>query len=167
MKKIITILMTIGVIFGLAACGTNNDTNSAESNEIEDSTEVTKDEGNTNEVDSEEESEQSKEGNSTNTSNENENCDSKTQNNKEEENNTEEENSKNEEFKESEVIEKEIDVSDLNVEIETDNDNNRVILFKENNKPVYKTVYIKRDQRLKIIDIENNEGQIYNKIIES
>src|SRR5699024_3486024 len=135
MKKIITILMTIGVIFGLAACGTNNDTNSAESNEIEDSTEVTKDEGNTNEVDSEEESEEEK--------------------------------SKIEEFKESEVIEKEIDVSDLNVEIETDNDNNRVILFKENNKPVYKTVYIKRDQRLKIIDIENNEGQIYNKIIES
>src|SRR5690625_8036928 len=93
MKKRITILMTIGVIFGLGACGTNNDTNSAESNEIEDSTEVTKDEGNTNEVDSEEESEQSNEGNSTNTSNENENSDSKT------ENNTEEENSKIEEYK--------------------------------------------------------------------
>ena len=165
MRKIITILITIGVIFGLAACGTNNDTNSADSNEIEDNEEVTKDEENKKEVDSEEtenkESDQSNDGNNINSSNENENSDSET------ESNTEEENSEVREFEESEVIEEEVDVSGLNVDIETDNDNNRVILFKENNKPVYKTVYIKRDQRLKIIDIKNNEGQIYNEIIES
>ena len=162
MRKIITILITIGVIFGLAACGTNNDTNSAKSNEIKDNVEVTKDEENKREIDSEEtepkESDQSNDGDNINSSNEN--SDSETESNTEE-------NSEIREFEESEVIEEEVDVSDLNVEIETDNDNNRVILFKENNKPVYKTVYIKRDQRLKIIDIKNNEGQIYNEIIES
>lgn len=162
MKKIMTILITIGVMFGLAACGTNNDTNSAESNEVEDNLEVAEDEENTKEVDSEEieheESEQSNDRNNINSNNEN--SDSETENNTEE-------NSKIGEFEELEVIEEEVDISDLNIEIETDNDNNRVILFKENNQPVYKTVYIKRDQRLKIIDIKYNEGQIYNEIIES
>lgn len=68
-------------------------------------------------------------------------------------------------FEESPVIEKEVDVSGLDVEIETDNRNNRVILFLDNKKPIYKTIYVKHDQRLKIIDIGKNEGQIFNEII--
>lgn len=68
-------------------------------------------------------------------------------------------------FEESPVIEKEVDVSGLDVEIETDNRNNRVILFLDNKKPIYKTIYVKHDKRLKIIDIGKNEEQVFNEII--
>lgn len=69
-------------------------------------------------------------------------------------------------FEEALVIEDEVDVSGLDVDIQTDNRNNRVILFLDNNEPIYKTIYVKHKQRLKIIDIQQDAGQIFNEVIE-
>lgn len=50
------------------------------------------------------------------------------------------------------------------MEIETDNQYK--ILFKDGDKEVYKTVYVIHNQRFKTIDIINDEGQIYDEIID-
>lgn len=68
-------------------------------------------------------------------------------------------------FEEATVIEDEIDVSELTVKVETDNRNNRVILFFDGDELLYKTIFVKRDNRLKIIDIKHDDGQIFNNII--
>jgi len=68
-------------------------------------------------------------------------------------------------YEEADVIEEQIDVADMDVKIETDNPNKRVLLFSDNDKVMYKTIYIKEKQRLKIIDIYEDKGQIFNETI--
>lgn len=49
--------------------------------------------------------------------------------------------------------------------IETDNPGNRIILFENNNGVnVYKSIFVKNDNRLKIIKLED-DGLIYNDIV--
>lgn len=147
MKRILTLMLTIGLMFGLVACG-GNDEETPEKETTEESTESTEETEVEEETTPEEEIEEPEE--------------------KVEEPTSETETKENSEiadFEEASVIEDEIDVSDLDVEIEADNDNKRVILFKDGNRAVYKTIYIKGEQRLKVIDIIDNEGQIYNEII--
>lgn len=77
-------------------------------------------------------------------------------------------NSKQEEltsFPEYEVLAEEIKMESLEAEIKTDNPNNRVMILKdENGEKKYKSVYIKKKKRLKIISL-NEEGQIFNEVI--
>src|SRR5699024_4573702 len=74
-------------------------------------------------------------------------------------------NDKRAKYEEVEVIEEHIDIADMDVKVETDNPNKRVLLFSDNDKVMYKTIYIKEKQRLKIIDIYEDNGQIFNEII--
>lgn len=77
-------------------------------------------------------------------------------------------NSKNEEltsFSEYKVLAVEINMENLDAEIKTDNPNNRVMILKdEDGNKKYKSVYIKKKERLKIISLDD-EGQVFNKII--
>lgn len=141
MKRTLTLLVTIGIMFGLVACG-GDDEETLEPNETEDNT-ATEEKVDEEAVEEPEETEKEIEEPVSET----------------------ETNSEITDFEEASTIEAEIDVSDLDVEIETDNQNNRVILFKDGDKAVYKTIFVKNDKRLKIIDIIDNEGQVYNETI--
>ncbi len=87
---------------------------------------------------------------------------------------TEEEENKNEnqsshkditEYEEATAIEDNVDINDMDVEVKTDNQNKRVLLFSSDDNVMYKTVYVKNKQRLKIINIHEDKGQIFNEII--
>lgn len=56
-----------------------------------------------------------------------------------------------------------IDVDKYQAIIETDNRNNRVILFENDQKEKqYKSIFVKADKHLKLLDINNNEKPLYN-----
>lgn|SRR5699024_366728 len=153
MKRLLILLAAVGIMFGLVACG-SNDEDTTDNDTTEENTETTEE----NDVDEEPSSEKEDEPEDTEKADEPEKSTP-------EDDNDEDDGSEISEFKESSVIEDEIDVSDLDANIETDNNNKRVILFKDGDKAVYKTIFIKNDDRLKIIDIGNDEGQIYNETI--
>ncbi|MBO1004168.1 hypothetical protein ACFSKI_06970 [Pseudogracilibacillus auburnensis] len=68
-------------------------------------------------------------------------------------------------MEEATILADHIDFSNLHAKVETDNANKRVILFQDNDhSKKYKSIFIKNDQRLKIIDLKN-DGLIYNDII--
>ncbi|MFD1065093.1 hypothetical protein [Oceanobacillus locisalsi] len=71
------------------------------------------------------------------------------------------------EYEEQEVIEGQIEEGTYDVIVETDNPGSRVMFYEINGEKYYKTVFVKEDNRLKIIDIQNDEeqGLIYNDII--
>ncbi|GEK91374.1 hypothetical protein [Alkalibacterium kapii] len=58
-----------------------------------------------------------------------------------------------EEFKTQDVFEP----TDYDAHLITDNSNTRVILFSEGEEQVYKSIFIKEDNRLKIIDLQNDQ----------
>lgn len=136
MKKLLTILFSISIIVGLAACS-NDDTAEDTTSEDNETPEVEEQEEQATDVESDEIMDED----------------------------TEEQNPEMDDYEEASKIEEKVDLDGLEVEVETDNDNNRVLLFLDEGKEVYKTIYIKRDHRLKIIDIIDNEGQIYNDTI--
>ena len=49
--------------------------------------------------------------------------------------------------------------------IVTDNQGKRIFLFSDGQNQIYKTIYIKHDNRLKIIDLQKDD-LVYNKIIQ-
>ena len=49
--------------------------------------------------------------------------------------------------------------------IVTDNQGKRIFLFSDGQNQIYKTIYIKHDNRLKIIDLQEDD-LVYNKIIQ-
>ncbi len=58
-----------------------------------------------------------------------------------------------------------VDVEDYSFKIVTDNESKRILtLQNEDGKPQFKSIFIKRTNRLKIIDLED-EGQIYNDVL--
>ncbi|KWW17553.1 MULTISPECIES: hypothetical protein [Peribacillus] len=63
-----------------------------------------------------------------------------------------------------EIIEQ-IGDKDYTLNKETDNDDKRVFLIELNGEKQYKTIFIKRTNRLKIIEINGN-GEVYDKIIQ-
>ncbi|MEK3889377.1 lipoprotein [Bacillus sp. FSL K6-3431] len=68
-------------------------------------------------------------------------------------------------LEEYEVISEKIDLDAYQAVIEKDNNGNRIILFADKNgHKVYKSIYIKRDNRLKIISLDD-DGMIYNEMI--
>ncbi|WP_058951183.1 hypothetical protein [Oceanobacillus picturae] len=67
---------------------------------------------------------------------------------------------------ELEVIENEIGSDFESINVENDEGNSRVILYENNGKPEYKSIYILDEQRLKIMSTgEDGEGQVYNQVI--
>jgi len=70
-----------------------------------------------------------------------------------------------EEFPEFDTKAEYIDLDAYQGVVETDNKGNRIILFEdENGHSEYKSIFIKHDNRLKIVEF-NNDGLLYNEII--
>ena len=69
------------------------------------------------------------------------------------------------EYEEQEVIGGQIDEGDYDVVVETDNQGTRVMFYEIDGEKYYKTIFVKDDNRLKIIDIQNDNGLIYNETI--
>ena len=157
MKRLLMLLAAVGIMFGLVACG-SNDEDTTDNDTTEENTETTEEKDEDKDVDEEPSSEKEDEPEDTEKADEPEKSTP-------EEDKDEDDGSEISEFKESSVIEDEIDIADLDAEVETDNNNKRVILFKDGDKAVYKTIFIKNDDRIKIIDIVDDEGQIYNETI--
>lgn len=58
-----------------------------------------------------------------------------------------------EEFNEQDAF----DPTDLDAYLITDNGNTRVVIFQDGDEQVFKSIYIQEDNRLKVIDLQNNE----------
>lgn len=68
------------------------------------------------------------------------------------------------EIEEYEILKEKIDLNKFTPVVKQDNNYKRIILFKnEQGKESYKSIYIKKDNRLKIIEFNN--GQIFNEKI--
>lgn len=66
------------------------------------------------------------------------------------------------EYTEGAAITQEINIDGLTPDIQTNNDYKRIMLLTSDNKEVrYKTIYLKKKKTLKIIDIKNDNGQIF------
>ena len=68
-------------------------------------------------------------------------------------------------YEEQEVVETQIEDGEYEVVVETDNPGTRVMFYEIGGEKYYKTIFVKKENRLKIIDIQNNNGQIYNETI--
>lgn len=67
---------------------------------------------------------------------------------------------------ELDVIKDEIGTDFESVDVENAKGNSRVILYKNDGKPQYKSIYILDEKRLEIISVEEQEEeQLYNKVI--
>lgn len=58
-------------------------------------------------------------------------------------------------YEEYSVLEETIDVAKYEPKVETDNDGSRVILFYENGRVAYKSVYVKDERHLKVISTDD------------
>lgn len=68
-------------------------------------------------------------------------------------------------FAEFDTIEEHIDLDTFQGVVETDNKGNRIIIFEdENGSAEYKSIFIKHDNRLKIVKLKD-DGLLYNGII--
>lgn len=68
-------------------------------------------------------------------------------------------------FPEYDVLAEQVDLDNLTSDIKTDNPNKRVMILTEGDgQKRYKSIYIKKKQRLKIISLDD-EGQIFNEVI--
>ncbi len=69
--------------------------------------------------------------------------------------------SKTADYEENELLEEHLSLDELTPQVETDNPNKRIILFEnQSGEKVYKSIFIKNDQHLKIIDL-NGDGLVY------
>lgn len=65
-------------------------------------------------------------------------------------------------YTEGAVIEQEVDTDGLKPDVKTDNDHKRIMLLTSDDEQVmYKTIYVKQKKMLKIIDIKNDKGQVF------
>ena len=65
-------------------------------------------------------------------------------------------------FEESNKLAEIIDLNELSVNVVTDDSNKRVILFTRDSQKMYKSIFIKSTQFLKIINLQQNEVEIFS-----
>src|SRR5699024_10045164 len=155
MKKLLMVIVYSLLLITLGACGdTKNEDQVDTDNDIEKNEEQDETDNETEETEEENETENNRE--------ENESNEDKTQQKEQNKKKTKKEIN---EYKEANTIEDKNDIDDMDVKVETNNSNKRILLFSDNEKVTYKTIYIKEKQRLKIIDIYEDKGQIFNETI--
>src|SRR5699024_563209 len=70
------------------------------------------------------------------------------------------------EYAEYGTIEDHVDIDDLSTDVVEDNNHKRIILLEDNDgQPQYKSIYVKDSKRLKIIDVNDDDGLIFNETI--
>lgn|SRR5699024_430523 len=159
MKKMIVVLFSALFLLSLTACSSgennNNTANSIENNdhnaEVEQSTD-NNDNNNNAANDEKDEADNNSENVSDDNSNNNDDDDVP---------------DKLADFEETKELQANIeDLNSLTPEIETDNDNKRIILFADDNdRKQYKSIFIKQKQRLKIIELNKDDGLLFNDTI--
>lgn len=75
------------------------------------------------------------------------------------------ENDKVNEYEEISKISEKINLKDYNINVESDNKGTRIILFEKNGKKIYKSVFVKEEKHLKLIDLESGEELLINENI--
>ena len=159
MKKLLMVIVSSLVLIALAACGgTQNEDQVETDNNTEKSEEQAETNNDTEETEEEAETENDTEENESNE-------DEAQQDDQNEEDKTTNSNEEIADYEEANTIKEQIDIADMDVKVETDNPNKRILLFSDNDKVMYKTIYIKEKQRLKIINIYEDKGQIFNETI--
>lgn len=148
-------LLLLLSLFALAACGTDDESEPKQTDDSDEpkteQSEPTKDEQDT------EDAEEPKEEPTVETPSDNDDTD------------VEKENVLSS-LEESDVLNKEIpEIDSLETDIKVDEKNKRIILFSEKDasEPIYKSIFIKHEKRLKIIHLEKDEEPIYNDIIKT
>lgn len=69
-------------------------------------------------------------------------------------------------FDESITLIKQLDIEQVTADVQTDNQNNRVIILSDDqHKKRYKSIFVKRQNRLKIIDLVD-DVQIFNEVLD-
>lgn len=72
-----------------------------------------------------------------------------------------------EDLEEYEILAKELDLTKYQGVIESDNQGNRVILFEtEDGNKEYKSIFVKKKNRLKIVHFDDEDDLLFNDIIE-
>ena len=158
MKKLLMVIVSSLLLIALVACG---DTQNEEQTDTDNAIEENEDKAETNNDTEVNEDQVETDNEDTDETKEEEELQDD-QDKEEEPTNTNEEIT---DYEEADVIEEQIDIADMDVKIETDNPNKRILLFSDNDKVMYKTIYIKEKQRLKIINIYEDKGQIFNETI--
>ncbi len=62
-------------------------------------------------------------------------------------------------------IDEKIDIDEYDFEVETDNEGTRVLFFTSDDKKYYKSIFVKNDQRLKLIAIDQEGKPLINEVI--
>ena len=70
-----------------------------------------------------------------------------------------------EEYEEISKIAEEINVQDYNMYVESDNEGTRIIIFKKNERDMYKSIFVKENKHLKLIDLESGQKPLINERI--
>lgn len=65
-------------------------------------------------------------------------------------------------FEESNKLAEIIELNELSVHVVTDDSNKRVILFTKDSQKMYKSIFIKATQFLKIINLQQNEVELFS-----
>lgn len=69
-------------------------------------------------------------------------------------------------FQEFDVLAKELDLNAYEGIVESDNKGNRIILFQDaDGKKEFKSIFVKHDNRLKIVQFDNEDDLLYNDVI--
>lgn len=159
MRKLVVILFSALFLLSLTACSggenNNNEANSTANNNQNTEVEQSTDNNNNNNVATNDENDES-DNNSENVSDDN--------NNNNDDNDVPD---KLADFEETKELQANIDdLNSLTPEIEVDNDNKRIILFADDNDhKQYKSIFIKQKQRLKIIELNKDDGLLFNDTI--
>lgn len=159
MKQLLTAI-AICCLALLAACGNDDTSNKDEKPATNDETALDEGADNTENTDGQTDDNQQ-------VTDKQENADRDSSDNKEsDDQKSADDSSSLSEYEEYPYLDKEIDnLDNYDPIVETDNPNKRVILYKaDNNEKKYKSIFIKRQNRLKIIQLDDN-GEIFNKII--
>lgn len=156
MKKILLLVFSLVLVVALSACGDKENTNKDP---------VTDSGNNANEnVDPDNNVKDNADNDATNNA---ENNTDKAENNQNNNQTSENEDNNNSaelaDFEEAKLVEEHIDdLDELQVVVETDNPNKRIILYKDGNKVQYKSIFIKDDQHLKIINTHDEGKPLFN-----
>jgi type III secretory pathway component EscV len=78
---------------------------------------------------------------------------------------TDAENDNTNEYEEISKIAEKINVQDYNMNVESDNEGTRIILFEKNGIKMYKSIFVKAKKHLKLIDLESGEKPLINETI--
>ena len=98
-------------------------------------------------------------------SSEKQNIEEKSQEETSQEETSQEENINTLRYEEMAKISEVIDLEDYNINVETDNQGTRVIIFEKDERKVYKSIFVKEKKHLKLIDLESNEKPLINESI--